>query len=97
VGSPERIYRGSVRAFSIVFIALGVLILATTLAHGGGPLSIGTLLGVVFIAVGAARLWLSGNFRGWRRGGGPPRRGGASSPEHRGGGHGDRTRGRTLP
>ena len=39
--SPERIYHGSVRAFSFVFIALGVVILATTLGAGGGPLSVG--------------------------------------------------------
>ena len=57
--SPERIYHGSIRALSIVFIALGVLILATTLGAGGGPLSLGTLLGVIFIAIGAGRLWIA--------------------------------------
>ena len=57
--SPERIYHGSIRAFSIVFIALGVLILATTLGAGGGPLSVGTLLGLIFIGIGAGRLWIS--------------------------------------
>jgi hypothetical protein len=59
VPSPERIYRGSVRAFSVVFIALGLLILISTLANGGGPLSVGTLLGVAFLAVGAGRLWIA--------------------------------------
>ena len=57
--SPERIYHGSIRAFSIVFIALGVVILAATLAAGGGPLSVGTLLGVIFVAIGAGRLWIA--------------------------------------
>ena len=57
MASPERIYRGSVRAFSFVFMALGLLLLAVTLANGGGPLSIGVLLGVAFVAVGAGRLW----------------------------------------
>jgi hypothetical protein len=57
--SPERIYHGSIRAFSIVFIALGLLILAVTLGSGGGPLSVGTLLGAIFVAVGAGRLWIS--------------------------------------
>lgn len=57
--NPERIYRGSVRAFSIVFIALGLLILISTLANGGGPLSVGTLLGLAFLAVGAGRLWIA--------------------------------------
>jgi hypothetical protein len=56
--SPERIYRGSIRAFSIAFIALGLLILGMTLGAGGGPLSVGFLLGAVFVAVGAGRLWI---------------------------------------
>jgi hypothetical protein len=59
VPSPERIYHGSIRAFSFVFIALGVVILAATLAAGGGPLSVGTLLGVIFVAIGAGRLWIA--------------------------------------
>ncbi len=54
--SPERIYRGSVRAFSLVFIILGLAILVSTFANGGGPLSIGAILGVAFLAVGVIRL-----------------------------------------
>jgi len=57
--SPERIYRGSIRAFSVAFVALGLLILGITLGAGGGPLSIGTLLGAIFVAIGAGRLWIS--------------------------------------
>jgi hypothetical protein len=57
--SSERIYRGSVRALSFVFIALGLAILVSTLAHGGGALSVGVLLGVVFLGVGAGRLWIA--------------------------------------
>ncbi len=68
MSSPERIYSGSIRALSLVFVALGLLILASTFSHGGGPLSLGTLLGLAFLAVGVARLWLSGSLRGWRRG-----------------------------
>ncbi|HSS05420.1 MAG TPA: hypothetical protein VLK89_09610 [Solirubrobacterales bacterium] len=68
MSSPERIYRGSIRALSLAFIGLGLLILISTFAHGGGPISLGTLLGVAFLTVGVARLWLSGTFRGWRGG-----------------------------
>jgi hypothetical protein len=57
--SPERLYRGSVRALSLVFVALGLTILVLTFAGGGGPLAMGTLLGIVFLAIGGARLWLS--------------------------------------
>ena len=59
MSSPERIYRGSVRAFSFVLIALGLAILVSALVHGAGPLSVGVLLGVAFLAVGAGRLWIS--------------------------------------
>ena len=55
--SPERIYHGSVRALSILFVALGAAILVVTLAAGGGPLSIGVLMGIGFVAVGCGRLW----------------------------------------
>jgi hypothetical protein len=59
MASPERIYRGSIRLLSLVFLALGAVILVRTLAGGGGPLSVGFLLGIVFLAVGAGRLWIA--------------------------------------
>lgn len=59
MSSPERIYRGSVRAFSFVLIALGLAILISAVANGAGPLSVGVFLGVAFLGVGAGRLWIS--------------------------------------
>ena len=59
VVAPERIYKNSVRLFSLVFLVLGLLLLIATLANGGGPLSVGTLLGLAFLAVGAGRLWIA--------------------------------------
>jgi hypothetical protein len=53
------VYQGSIRLLSAAFLGLGLIILVSTFAHGGGPLSIGTLLGLAFLAVGIARLWLS--------------------------------------
>jgi len=64
------VYQRSIRFLSILFLALGVAILTSTFANGGGPLSLGFLLGVAFLAVGVARLWLTGSFRGWRGGAG---------------------------
>jgi hypothetical protein len=52
-------YQRSVRALSIVFLGLGLALLAATLAAGGGPASVGVLLGIAFLAVGAGRLWLA--------------------------------------
>jgi hypothetical protein len=60
MSSPERIYHGSVRVFSVVFIALGLVLLVSTVAAGGGPLSVGAFLGVIFVAIGAGRLWIAG-------------------------------------
>ncbi|HEU5063277.1 MAG TPA: hypothetical protein VFT79_09030 [Solirubrobacterales bacterium] len=54
----ERVYRGAVRAFSIAMVAIGLAVLVVTLANGGGPASFGVLIGIVFVAVGAGRLWL---------------------------------------
>jgi len=56
--SGERVYRGAVRAFSLTFVAIGLVVLIVTLANGGGPLSLGFLMGVAFLLVGAGRLWL---------------------------------------
>ena len=55
--SGERVYRGAVRAFSLAFIAIGLAVLVVTLAGGGGPLSLGFLMGLAFVGVGAGRLW----------------------------------------
>jgi hypothetical protein len=59
MASPERLYQGSVRAFSYIFIGLGAALLIVTLVAGGGPISTGVLLGVLFLAIGAGRLWIS--------------------------------------
>jgi hypothetical protein len=55
--SSQRIYSGAVRAFSFTFIAIGLAVLIATLANGGGPASVGFLLGLAFAGVGVGRLW----------------------------------------
>jgi hypothetical protein len=52
-------YQGAIRGFSAVFVVVGLLVLVVTLANGGGPASVGVLLGVAFLAVGVLRLWLA--------------------------------------
>lgn len=42
-----------------LLVVLGVAILVRTITAGGGPLSIGVLLGVLFVAAGAGRIWVS--------------------------------------
>lgn len=50
-----RFYRGGLALFALVFIGIGVALLVVTARHGGG---IGYLLGTLFVAAGAARLYL---------------------------------------
>jgi len=57
--SGERVYRVAVFVFSLAFAAIGLAVLTVTLANGGGPASVGFLMGIAFLAVGAGRLWLS--------------------------------------
>lgn len=52
------VYDRSIRAISGVYLVIGVVVLVLTVARGGGPLSLGMLLGVAFIAVGVARYLL---------------------------------------
>jgi hypothetical protein len=56
--NSERVYRGAVRAFSLTFVAIGLLVLVVTLANGGGPLSLGFLMGLAFLLVGVGRIWI---------------------------------------
>jgi hypothetical protein len=51
-------YGGAVKGFSLVMVAIGLVVLVVTLANGGGPASVGVLLGLAFVVVGAGRLWL---------------------------------------
>jgi hypothetical protein len=50
------LYRGVVAVLALVFVGLGVALLAVTAAHGGGVL--GFLLGAMFVALGVGRLTL---------------------------------------
>jgi hypothetical protein len=44
---------------STLMVLIGIALLASTLVRGGGPLAIGVLLGILFVAAGAGRLYLS--------------------------------------
>ena len=50
--------RAATQALSALMILLGVAILARTLSAGGGALAVGVLMGALFIAAGAARIYL---------------------------------------
>jgi len=44
---------------SAVMVLIGVVLVISTLVRGGGPLAIGVLLGLLFVAAGAGRLYLA--------------------------------------
>lgn len=59
MAAPDQVYRAVSRLFAVIIIGFGVTILVVTLVNGGGPLSLGFLLGIVFTALGAGRLYLA--------------------------------------
>jgi hypothetical protein len=42
----------------VLLVLLGIAIIVRTIAAGGGPLAFGLLMGILFVAAGAARLAL---------------------------------------
>jgi hypothetical protein len=50
------LYRGVVATLALLFVGIGIALLAVTAANGGGVL--GFLLGAMFIALGIGRLTL---------------------------------------
>ena len=52
-------YRRAVLVFGVVAIGLGIALIVETAVHGGG---VGYVLGLLFLALGAGRLYLL-----WRR------------------------------
>jgi drug/metabolite transporter (DMT)-like permease len=64
----RRAYLQSTRVLGVLLCLLGVAMVVTTLARGGGPLALGVVVGVAFALLGAGRVVLAGGLR-------PPRRG----------------------
>jgi len=52
----NRFHRTSVAVFAIAFIAIGFALVVVTALHGGGV--VGFVLGALFVAAGAGRLYL---------------------------------------
>jgi hypothetical protein len=59
VSRGQDAYQRAVAGFSLVLLAIGLVVLVVTLVNGGGPASVGFLMGIAFLAVGAGRLWLN--------------------------------------
>ena len=54
-----QVHRKITRMLSLAMCAVGVTLVVRTLAHGGGPLAVGFIVGLLFFAVGALRFWIT--------------------------------------
>jgi hypothetical protein len=46
-----------------LMIVIGLALLVSTIARGGGPISFGVVLGILFFAAGAGRLYVQRKIR----------------------------------
>ena len=50
------LYRSGIAVFAVVFVGMGIALIAVTAARGGA--AFGYLMGVLFVALGLGRLYL---------------------------------------
>jgi multisubunit Na+/H+ antiporter MnhB subunit len=55
----KRAYATSTRVLSGIIMLLGVTMVVSALARGGGALALGVVLGTLLALLGAGRLWLA--------------------------------------
>ena len=55
----ERLYRSSTVVIGSLTCLIGLALIVTTLARGGGPLAVGFVVGVLFALLGAGRVLLA--------------------------------------
>jgi uncharacterized membrane protein HdeD (DUF308 family) len=56
---PRDLHRNTTGLLSVILVVLGVALIVRTLTAGGGALAFGLLIGVLFIAAGAGRLYVN--------------------------------------
>jgi len=49
---------GATRVLSTLMVVIGLLLIVRTITEGGQPLAFGILVGVLFVAAGAGRLYV---------------------------------------
>ena len=55
----DRAYLASTRVLNALLVLVGLGLVVTALARGGGALAVGVVVGVLFALLGAGRLWLA--------------------------------------
>lgn len=59
MAEPPQFRRSATTVLSLLMVVLGVAIIVRTVAAGGSPISVGLLLGVLFVLAGGGRLYLA--------------------------------------
>jgi len=59
IGPVNRAYSSSIRALQVMQVVIGLALIVSALAKGGGPLALGVILGVILVLLGAGRLWIA--------------------------------------
>jgi hypothetical protein len=55
----QRAYLASTRLLGVLLFVLGVAMVISTLARGGGGLAVGVVMGSLLAVLGAGRAWLA--------------------------------------
>jgi hypothetical protein len=55
----QRAHNASTLVLNVAVLILGLVMVVSALARGGGALALGVVLGVLFAGLGGARLWLA--------------------------------------
>jgi hypothetical protein len=53
------VHRNATRILSVAMLLIGVALIVRAVSAGGGPLAVGVVFGLLFIAAGAGRLWVA--------------------------------------
>ncbi len=59
MADPQPLQRSATMLLSLLMLVLGVAIIVRTVAAGGSPISVGLVLGVLFVLAGGGRLYLA--------------------------------------
>jgi hypothetical protein len=57
--SGRGLHRSATLVLSALMLVLGLAILVQTFSAGGGPLALGTVLGLLFVGAGGGRLYFT--------------------------------------
>jgi hypothetical protein len=60
VPAPRQIHVASTRLLAALMLLIGVALIVSTLARGGGALAVGVVMGALFVLAGAGRLYVAG-------------------------------------